>query len=287
MEFILKNSYMCVTISSLGAQLIKLVDKDNVSRLHDPSPISWNEVSPILFPMISRFPDKKYKYNHQEYSIGTHGFARFKEFKLIEFKEDLVTLLLEEDEQSLTQYPFRFNLFVTYRLEENVLSVEFKVVNADEKLMYFMLGGHPGFKVPLYENEKYDDYYLKFEKKETVEKTKLNGNYLSNMTEPFLHNQDIINLKYKMFNPDAFVMKNLKSNYIDLLSKNHQKGIRFYFQEFKTLAIWSTLHVDAPFVCLEPWNGLIQNFVEDLEEMKVLELNPNETFECKYQIEVF
>ena len=58
MEFILKNSYMCVTISSLGAQLIKLVDKDNVSRLHDPSPISWNEVSPILFPMISRFPDK-------------------------------------------------------------------------------------------------------------------------------------------------------------------------------------------------------------------------------------
>ena len=114
-------------------------------------------------------------------------------------------------------------MFVTYRLEENVLSVEFKVVNADEKLMYFMLGGHPGFKVPLYENEKYDDYYLKFEKKETVEKTKLNGNYLSNMTEPFLHNQDIINLKYKMFNPDAFVMKNLKSKYIDLLSKNHQK----------------------------------------------------------------
>ena len=103
MEFILKNSYMCVTISSLGAQLVKLVDKDNVSRLHDPSPISWNEVSPILFPMISRFPDKKYKYNHQESSIGTHGFARFKEFKLIEFKEDLVTLLLEEDEQSLTQ----------------------------------------------------------------------------------------------------------------------------------------------------------------------------------------
>ena len=30
-----------------------------------------------------------------------------------------------------------------------------------------------------------------------------------------------------------------------------------------------------------------ENRIKDLEEMKVLELNPNQTFECKYQIEVF
>ena len=132
-----------------------------------------------------------------------------------------ITYLLEDDEETFQSYPFHFQFFVTYTLFQNVIEVSFKIKNTGEQKMYFMVGGHPAFKVPLYPNEKYEDYYIEFEKEETVEKTKLNGNYLSAETEPFLNHQKIIPLKYRMFNPDAFVMKGLVSNHVELKSKKN------------------------------------------------------------------
>lgn len=286
MEFNLYNEYISVVISSLGAQLMELKDKDGLNRLHDGNPAYWSGRSPVLFPIISRFADQKYYYNGNEYNIGTHGFARHKEFELIEFLPYSITFMLQDDEETYKSYPFHFQFFVTYTLEKNVLKVSFKVINTDTKIIYYMIGGHPGFKVPLYEKEKYEDYAIVFENKETVSKNKLNGSYLSNEVEPFLYNQDRINLKYKLFDPDAFVMRGLTSKYVDIISKNHDKKIRFYFSEFETLAIWSTLKVDSPFVCLEPWYGLRTNIVPEIEKMNIKTLQPTKVDECSYKIEI-
>ncbi len=282
----LKNEFMTIKINSFGAELQEIVDADNVSRMHDGNPKYWARRSPVLFPIISRFVDKKYTYQGKEYFINTHGFAREKEFMEYESGSNYVTYLLVDDNNTFECYPFHFQFYVTFTLVKNTIKVTYKVVNTSDYKMYFMVGGHPAFKAPLYENEKYEDYYLEFEKAETVEKTKLNGSYLSSETEPFLNNQKIIPLRYKMFDPDAYVMEGLQSKYIDLKSKNHNKVIRFYFSEFKKFAIWSPLVVDAPFVCFEPWNGISKHYVLEIEKKGILELEKNQTFSCSYVIEV-
>lgn len=282
----LKNEYMIIKTSSFGAELQEIIDSDGVSRMHDGNPLYWARRSPVLFPIISRFVNKKYTYQGKEYFINTHGFAREKEF--IEYASDThsVTYLLIDDQETFACYPFHFQFFVTFTLIGAKIKVSYKVINTGTNKMYFMVGGHPAFKVPLYPKEHFEDYYLEFETFETVEKTKLNGSYLSSETEPFLENQKIIPLKYKMFDPDAYVMEGLKSHYIDLKSKHHNKAIRFYFSEFKKFAIWSPLVVDAPFVCFEPWNGISQKYVDPIEEKGVLELDPKEQFDCSYWIEL-
>ena len=71
-----------------------------------------------------------------------------------------------------------------------------------------------------------------------------------------------------------------------LKSKKNAKKIRFYFQEFEKLAFWAPLNVDAPFVCFEPWNGISKKYVDPIEKKGLLEVEPNQEYECSFTIEV-
>ena len=169
---------------------------------------------------------------------------------------------------------------------DNKLKVIFEVVNKDNKDLLFMLGGHPGFKVAKNEKENYEDYYLKFENKENVEAMQVVDGFLANVYKPCLINQDVIELKHDIFNPDAIVMRGLTSSYVDLLSKKNDSCIRFYFSDFEILAVWSLMDEKANFVCLEPWNGIQKDFVLDHEKMGVLSIKANQKETYSYTIEI-
>ena len=286
MIYTIKNEYLTAEISSVGAELKSLTDKDGINRMHTPNPETWNRVSPILFPQVSRTPGFIYKVNGQEYHMPAHGFFRNLDMVPYEVKNDEITFKIQDDEDSLKLYPYHFEFVVTYKLTENKLTVFFDVINKDEKQLLFMLGGHPGFKVPLYENEKYEDYYLKFEKEETVDAMQVVDNFLANVYKPCLVNEDKINLKHDIFNPDAIVMRGLKSKYVDLKCDLNDKKIRFYFSDFEILAVWSLMDERANFVCLEPWNGIQKDFVVDHEKMGVLSINGKQSKQYSYTIEV-
>lgn len=286
MIYTIKNEYLTAQISSKGAELISLMDKDGINRMHTPSPDTWNRVSPVLFPQVSRTPGFIYKVNGQEYNMPAHGFFRNMELIPLEVLSDEITFNIKDDEETLKSYPYHFEFFVNYKLVNNSLIVTFDVKNKDEKKLLFMLGGHPGFKVPLYDNEKYEDYYLKFEEYETVDAMQVVDNFLANVYKPCLSNENIIKLSHDIFNPDAIVMRGLKSKHVDLVSDLNDKSIRFYFSDFEILAVWSLMKDNANFVCLEPWNGIQKEFVVDHEKMGVLELNAYESKSYSYTIEV-
>ena len=71
MEYIIKNEFLEAIINSHGAELIKLIDIDGVNRMHSPSSDTWNRVSPILFPQISRMPNSEYVVNIDKEYIFT------------------------------------------------------------------------------------------------------------------------------------------------------------------------------------------------------------------------
>lgn len=149
-----------------------------------------------------------------------------------------------------------------------------------------MLGGHPGFKFPLFERESFNDYSVLFEKKETAKRMCLVDGFLANEYEDYLFNKDIINLEHNLFVNDALIFKNLRSSYVDIISKNHNKKIRFHFSDFEILAIWSKVKENVNLLCLEPCKGIQMNFVIDHEKMGVLELEEYKSVTFIYKIEV-
>ena len=285
MEYIIKNQFLQAKILQKGAELRELVDSDGINRMHTPSDNTWNRVSPILFPQVSRIINSEYKVGGQVYKMTTHGFVRDAIFNVIKHTENEITLRYTSNEETLKMYPYEFILDVNYVLVANILEVNFKVTNPNDSKLLYMLGGHPGFRVPLLNGEKYSDYSLVFEKKEIANRMCLVDNFLANKYEKYKLEEPIV-LNHSLFTNDALIFRNLESRYVDLISKNHSKKIRFHFSDFEILAIWSKVEEDAAFVCLEPWNGIQKDFVIDHEKMGVLEIEGNSFDVFGYIIEI-
>mgnify|MGYP000432368555 CR=1 FL=1 len=57
---------------------------------------------------------------------------------------------------------FEFTLDITWKLEGEKITITYQVKNTDDKKMYFGIGGHPGFQIPIEKNLKFEDYRIDF-----------------------------------------------------------------------------------------------------------------------------
>ena len=254
MEIKISNEYLELVVSTHGAEKQSLISKQtNINYLRDKDQF-WNRKAPLLFPIVGKLRDLKTFINNKEYSMNQHGFLRDQEFEVFSQKENELVLVNSYNEETLKMYPFKYKVYVTYTLKGKQLDTEFKVVNEDYQVIPFNYGGHPGFRVPLYENETFEDYSVKFEKEEnfnapTVDMTSGTLNFKDTIS---YKNINEINLNYKYFEIDAIVIPEVKSQSVKLVNKDN-KGVKFDFLGFPSLAIWTK--PNAPFVCLEPWIG--------------------------------
>ncbi len=111
---------------------------------------------------------------------------------------------------------------------------------------------------PLFAGDRYEDYYLEFEKEETctVPKSFPDTGLLDLQDRKiFLKGQKYLDLDYSLFTHDAITLDNLQSRSVSLRSKNHGGGLRLDFADFPYLILWSTAN-KSPFIALEPWSGL-------------------------------
>ena len=274
-----------IEVSNRGAELTS-IKFDGKEMLHDGKE-HWDRQSPVLFPTVGRLRDNKTIINDKTYEIPQHGFAKDMEFELIEKTENERLYLTKSNEETLKMFPFEFELFTKYTTDENTLIVEYKVINKDNKEMIFGIGGHPGFKIQMSQ----EDYYFELEKEEDkIEFMEVEGNYISNKSaKNILKDNRIIEITSNTFINDAIMMKKLKSNKITLKQKKDNKEIlEFNFSEFPILAIWSM--PGAPFICLEPWF----NYADRVEETGyfkdkegIITLNHKKEFKCKFSVKFF
>ena len=274
-----------IEISNKGAELISINFKGK-ERLHDGK-CFWDRQAPILFPMVGRLRDNKTIINGKTYQIPQHGFVKDMDFELIEETDNKKVYKTKSNEETLKMYPFEFELYTEYEIEEDELIVKYKVINVDNKEMLFGIGGHPGFKLEMSQEE----YYFELEHEEDkAEFMEVDGNYISNApAKNILENNKIINIKEDSFINDAIMMKRLKSKTITLKQKkDNMKVLEFNFSEFPILAIWTI--PKAPYICLEPWFNTADKVIEtgyfkDKEGM--MNLKPNEEFKCKFSVKFF
>ena len=285
----LKNKNLSIKINPKGAELTSLFNNENQTEyMWNADPKFWGKSSPVLFPIVGSLKKNRYRFEGQEYTLPRHGFARDREFITEKSEENSVTFLLTHDENTLQVYPFKFEFRIIYSLEKNALKVTYSIKNIGENTMYFSVGGHPAFAVPLAENTEYNDYYLEFNKTETFKRWGLTPDGLIQIQpSDFLIDTNKLPLTKELFYDDAIVFKNLKSTSVILKSDKTNNQLKFDFEGFPYLGIWAAK--DADFVCIEPWCGIADsaNHNQELTEKEgIICLNLGENFERSWRVEV-
>ncbi len=291
MLYTIKNNDLEVQISDHGAE-IKSIKYHGLEYLHDSNPKYWSYSAPLLFPNIGKLKDDTTKFNGINYPMRKHGFARNFDFKFVSQSDDKITFLLKADKESLIIYPFDFELYVDYKLKNNQLLSEIRVINHSKSVMPFNLGLHPAFKVPLLANEKFEDYHIIFDKCGTYETPEVDLETglidFTKRSKEFINLKEL-NLNYADYERDAIVLENVISHNVLLENKDTHHGVRFIFDDFIHLGIWTPNGGKfAPFICIEPWIGCADRPQTDGEfssKRDLIFLKENEEKLIKYHYE--
>ena len=195
--YTIHNDVLKVQISDKGAELQSIFNTSTeLEYLWKGDAAFWAKKSPILFPIVGTLKNNTYYYQQKAYQLNRHGFARDMLFTVEELDETSIRFILRSNAETLQVYPFSFVLIVHYTLKNNALTVTYTVKNTGENEMYFSLGAHPAFAVPLTENTNYEQYSLIFNHYENAGIWPLTADGLiQTQPVPFLNNSNRIDLK--------------------------------------------------------------------------------------------
>ena len=288
MNYTIENNNLKLTVAEHGAEIKSLIRKcDNKEMMWQADAAFWGRTSPVLFPVVGSYYQKKSVYDGKTYEMGQHGFARDMEFALVSEGENKLVFELNSDDSTHEKYPFDFKLTITYVIEEKTVKVCWNVLNTDRRKMYFSIGAHPAFNVDL------DTDYLRFEKAgEVLEAITANviagdgSGCLSDEKDNYSLEDGILKMSDELFSKDALVIEDEQADKVTILDKD-KKPLLSVTCPTPLFGVWSPVAKHAPFVCIEPWFGRCDRvgFNQKLEEREYgNSLNPSEAFDSEYQI---
>ncbi|GAB4420476.1 MAG: aldose 1-epimerase family protein [Bacteroidia bacterium] len=283
----LDNGHLSLRIHPQGAELHSLRYRDT-EYLWQGDPAIWARRAPVLFPFVGRLKDDRYFYEGQSYPMGQHGFARDRVFTLAQETADSIAFVLHDDAQTRERYPFAFAFEVRYSLHDNTLRTTYTVHNPGTGTLPFSLGAHPGFRVPLFPGEALTDYRIVFDQPLHAERHLLDYGLFDGRTEVVLDGSDEIPLTQTLFDRDALVFHELPATAVSLVSAQRGVCLRMSLAGFPFLGIWAK--PGAPFVCLEPWQGLADSTDHSgdlLEKPGLRLLRGGETHQCSFDITLY
>ncbi len=285
----LKNDLLKIGISPLGAELRSIIHQQHdINYLWTGDTRFWGKFAPVLFPIVGALKEDSYIFDGSTFSLGRHGFARDKEFTLLSNDETIATFELNSDAETLRRYPFEFILRITYRLQNDTLITTYHVMNKSEGDLYFSIGAHPAFSIPIGEGLRFEDYYLEFETPEITGRWPLENNLIGQAPLPLLNHEQKLPLNHDLFRSDAIVLKELRSTSVSLRSDKSERGITCHFEGFPYLGIWSA--PEAPFICIEPWCGIADSVDHNqqlTEKEGIISLGKNKHWERSFSLRFF
>jgi galactose mutarotase-like enzyme len=282
----LQNGSVTALLNPAGAELCSLYSSETGLEYIWQAGKEWPKHSPVLFPVVGSLKDGFCMHHDRKISLNRHGFAREKVFRVTEVNDVSVTFHIFSDDEILNIYPFPFELEITYHLLETGIEVIYIVKNAGNAVMYFSIGAHPAFRVPL-AGGNFEDYYLEFEAGEDAPVWPLKEGLLAATPIPFLSGNRI-NLSHQLFEKDALVFKNLRSERISIKNTNNEHGLDIHFRKYPFFGIWSAKNAD--FVCLEPWHGITDSVNADQQlahKDGIVLLDEGKIFTCSWSLTVY
>ena len=288
----LRNELLEIKIDSVGAELASLQHLETGKEyMWQADPNVWGSHAPVLFPIVGALKSGYTEYEGRRYEIPKHGLVRNNEnLELYKREEDRITFRLCWSEETLKKYPFKFDFRITYRLRNEHVIVYYEVYNPTSEPIYFSLGGHPAFRVPFFDDDQYDDYFLRFEHPEDSGSYRvLKDGTLSTDTVPvpWTEGGRVLPLTHELFANDALVFTDLETKSINLESRKNGPVLKVDFAGWTELGIWAKPNGD--FVCIEPWLGLADRHDTDQQLVTkegILELAGMETYEMSFDVKV-
>lgn len=265
----IKNQFASAKIDSIGAQLISFKDASDKEYIWQRNADIWGSCSPILFPIVGNCRDNQTIIEGNTYTIPKHGPCRTIDFHLKEHSKTSVVFSITQKDFPSGMYPYLFELIISYTLVEKTLHFTVTVNNQDTKQIAYCLGLHPAINCPLYENETFEDYVLRFPQKQLHGYRKYDLEALQfDMNEecPFPSEDGMnIPLSHELFKFDALWFDRPTSYEVDVINPKTGKGVHATYHDFETIAFWTKYNKEATYICIEPWNGSAACSDEDNE----------------------
>lgn len=287
----LSNDSLTIQVSPHGAELSSIVaNATGKEYLWQADPAFWKRHSPVLFPIVGSLWNSEYRNNGNTYKLSQHGFARDKEFELIEETDTELRFRLTESEDTLQQYPFPFCLEIGYRLTGNQIEITWTVENTGSEEMHFQIGAHPAFYYPDFNENSEQRGFFTFDRTlglsyKLIQEKGCIGDKQYPLT---LNSEGLLPLDIHTFDKDALVLEDSQVKRVDLLTPNGSSYLSVHFTA-PVVGLWSPPSKNAPFVCIEPWYGRCDR-VDYTGEYKdkdwMQHLKEGERFVGRYSVEI-
>ena len=277
---VLDNKILHVEIDEKGTEIRKVLHNGK-NQMWSGDANVWSGVAPILFPICSKLRDGKFTLDGKEYFMGMHGFAKTQMAQVENITSSSVTFLFKDNEETLKQYPWHFELRVTYILKGSSIDVLYEVKNTSESTMYYSIGAHESYAC----DTGVEDYDLIFEREETLYSYELENGGLSYKRNIILKDSKVLPLYEKYFEIDALIFKDVKSRFVTLRNRKTGEKASVEFQGFDYLLLWQKQ--GAPYLCIEPWAGMCPNYDGDYDITKkegILKLEKGQTNTFKHTL---
>ncbi len=288
MNHVIENENLKVTVADHGAEVRSIIRKsDNAEMMWQADAAYWGRTSPVLFPLVGNYYEKKSVYQGKTYELGQHGFARDMDFALVKEATDELIFALKDTEETLQKYPFHFELQIRYVLQGTTVQVHWTVKNTNEETMYFSIGAHPAFNCDL------DTYRLRFEKN-GIPCESLTANIIANDGSGCLSDEveelelqnGLLTMSDELFAKDALIIEKQQADVVTLVNPSGEAVVSVTCPT-PLFGIWSPVGKHAPFMCIEPWYGRCDRVGYD-QKLEGREygnvLAPEEEFHGGYEI---
>src|SRR6201991_1996315 len=157
----IRSNGISATVKAAGAELCSLKNAQELELLWQAG-TEWPRHAPLLFPIVGRLKNDELRHGGKVFPMTQHGFARDLRFDWLDRGAGSCKLVLADNAEPRSRYPFAFRLTVSYALSETSLDVSIQVTNTGEEILPASIGLHPAFNWPLLDELSKEAYRLSF-----------------------------------------------------------------------------------------------------------------------------
>lgn len=280
------NDIQEIMVSTHGAELMSIVANGR-EYLWQGDPAYWSRRAPILFPVVGKVAYDTLRINGNCYHMPQHGFARDAEFTPHHVKTSLlggdIQITSAEgplcyslvQDGSFANYPYNFELKVSYSIFGNELSCGWEVKNLGANDMHFQIGAHPAFLLPGYDmNDHVHGYIQCYDEYGNTVNPVVKNSLNNGLRIPciahgvILDGKNFLALTDSTFDFGAIIIEDEQIASMALFDKNGRPLLTVFCPQAEAFGIWAPNKPGCPFVCIEPWCGIADrvDFNGDISE---------------------
>ena len=281
MLYRISNNDLSVGINDLGAEIKSVVYRGE-ERAWQNENGAWSGTSPILFPVCGK---TLVNIAGKDMKMPFHGFARNSVFSCDKIGFDEATFVLHASEQTFAVYPFDFSLKVTYKVQNDTITITNEIKNEGDTPMPFALGRHDSFLL----KKPVGNYKLCFPCEEEFMSQKATDEGLINLYFDFGKGKEFILPEDYLTNGETVIFGGINSDQVTLKTLDNRPIARLSFGETGNLLVWRP--DGAQMVCIEPWSALLDRVDESDDDFfgkaRFSVVGAGETKTMKFEIKYY